>query len=160
MINNIQLLLPYNITFFISSVTDYKILYSGKTFIGLSPLNMYVFCTTPCSQRQRIVKAEGYLLSAAIDFGTTFSGYAFSFKNSQLKIRTNAGWNAGSEKLMSLKTPTCVLVNPSKEFDSFGFEAENKYVALADESNHHNWLLFRCFKMILHRDEVAHKYLT
>jgi len=97
---------------------------------------------------------ESFLLSAAIDFGTTFSGYAYSFKSDPMKIQTNAGWNAGSEKLISYKTPTCVLLNPSKEFDSFGFEAENKYVDLADEKEHAGWLLFRRFKMILHNNEV------
>ena len=43
---------------------------------------------------------EQYLLVAAIDFGTTFSGYAFSFKSSPRKpdlhekIRTNKSWGA------------------------------------------------------------------
>jgi len=95
-----------------------------------------------------------YLLSAAIDFGTTFSGYAYSFKNDPMKIQTNAGWNAGSEKLISYKAPTCVLLNPSKEFNSFGFDAENKYVDLANDKEHSAWLLFRRFKMILHNNEV------
>jgi len=97
---------------------------------------------------------DSFLLSAAIDFGTTFSGYAYSFKNSPMKIQTNAGWNAGTEKLISYKTPTCVLLNPSNEFDSFGFEAENKYVDLADQKELVGWLLFRRFKMILHNNEV------
>jgi len=118
-----------------------------------------MFRTVSCSQRQAVAKAEAILLSAAIDFGTTFSGYAYSFKHAPLKIYTNSGWVAGTEKLISYKTPTCVLVNPSKEFDSFGFEAENKYVDLADEQNHYNWLLFRCFKMILHREEVTRSLL-
>jgi len=98
--------------------------------------------------------AESCLLVAAIDFGTTFSGYAYSFKNDPMKIQTNAGWNAGSEKLMSFKTPTCVLLNPRKQFDSFGFEAENKFVNLTDDNEHEGWMLFQKFKMILHNKEV------
>jgi len=98
--------------------------------------------------------SESYLLVAAIDFGTTFSGYAYSFKNDPMKIQTNASWIAGTEKLLSLKTPTCVLLNPSKEFDSFGFEAENKFVNLADDNEHGGWMLFQKFKMILHNKEV------
>jgi len=97
---------------------------------------------------------KSFLIFAGIDFGTTFSGYAYSFKDDPMKITTNQGWNAGSERLISLKTPTCVLVNPSKQFDSFGFEAENKYVDLADDKEHTGWLLFRWFKMILHNNEV------
>jgi len=61
--------------------------------------------------------SDSHLLVAAIDFGTTFSGYAYFFKNDPLKIQTNAGWNAGIEKLISYKTPTCSLLNSSKEFD-------------------------------------------
>jgi len=95
-----------------------------------------------------------FLLSAAIDFGTTFSGYAYSFKNEEFKIQINQGWNAGTEKLISYKTSTCVLLTPSIQFHSFGFEAENKYVDLADEKEHAGWLLFRRFKMILHNNEV------
>lgn len=45
------------------------------------------------------------LLTAAIDFGTTFSGYAFSFKydykRDPPKISTNQNWVAGSRGLMS-----------------------------------------------------------
>ena len=94
--------------------------------------------------------SDSHLLVAAIDFGTTFSGYAYSFKNDPLKIHHNATWNAGTENLMSYKTPTCILLNARKEFDSFGFEAENKYVYLAESDKHHGWMLFQRFKMTLH----------
>jgi hypothetical protein len=95
-----------------------------------------------------------HILVAAFDFGTTYSGYAFSFRDDPMKIQTNQGWNAGSEKLISLKTPTCVLLNQHKQFDSFGFEAENKYSDLAEDNKHHGWMLFRRFKMLLHNNEV------
>jgi len=94
--------------------------------------------------------SDSYLLVAAIDFGTSFSGYAYSFKNDPLKIHTNLVWNAGSEKLLSHKTPTCILLNPSKKFDSFGFDAENKYTTLAEKDSHHDWMLFQRFKMTIH----------
>lgn len=94
-----------------------------------------------------------HLLVAAFDFGTTYSGYAFSFRDEPMKIQTNQGWNAGSEKLISLKTPTCVLLNQHKQFDSFGFEAENRYSDLAEDDKHHGWMLFRRFKMLLHNNE-------
>lgn len=94
------------------------------------------------------------LVVAAFEFGTTFSGYAFSLRETPDKIQTNLAWNAGSEKLMSLKTPTCILLNSSKEFEAFGFQAENKYAQLADDEEHDGWLLFRKFKMILHNNLV------
>jgi hypothetical protein len=70
-----------------------------------------------------------YLMVAAIDFGTTYSGYAFStisnFKLDPLKIHANQAWNAGGRQLLSLKTPTCLLLDGQKQIVSFGYEAEN-----------------------------------
>lgn len=97
--------------------------------------------------------SSSYLLVAAFDFGTTYSGYAFSFRDNPLKVETNQNWVAGSEKLISLKTPTCLLVDPGRNFHSFGFQAENKYADLAEEGKHHGWLLFRQFKMMLHNNK-------
>lgn len=96
------------------------------------------------------------LIVAAFDFGTTFSGYAFSFNGDPLKIVTNQSWVAGSEQLISLKTPTCLLVDPEGNFHSFGFEAENKYAFLADDGEHIGWRFFRRFKMLLHNNKVFH----
>ena len=101
--------------------------------------------------------SSNHLLVAAFDFGTTYSGYAFSFRDDPMKIQTNQGWNAGSEKLISLKTPTCVLLDDKKQFHSFGFEAENKYSDLAEDDKHHGWMLFRRFKMLLHNNDVSPK---
>ncbi|KAL3878229.1 hypothetical protein ACJMK2_030594 [Sinanodonta woodiana] len=96
------------------------------------------------------------VLVAAIDFGTTYSGYAFSFKhdyeNDPTKVSTNSSWNSGS--LLSLKQPTCVLCNSKGEFDSFGYDAENKYSAMAEDNEHHNWYFFRRFKMVLHDKQI------
>ncbi|KAH3808141.1 hypothetical protein DPMN_136492 [Dreissena polymorpha] len=96
------------------------------------------------------------LIVAAFDFGTTYSGYAFSFKHSPNEIKTNKSWNAMSGNLISLKTPTSVLLNEDGEFDSFGFDAEDKYVSLAADGKHHGWRLFRRFKMVLHNQKVVH----
>ncbi|KAK3602827.1 hypothetical protein CHS0354_026379 [Potamilus streckersoni] len=96
------------------------------------------------------------IIVAAIDFGTTYSGYAFSFKHEYekdpTKVSTNQAWNSGN--LLSFKQPTCVLCNPKREFDSFGYEAENKYSALAEDQEHHNWYFFRRFKMVLHEKQI------
>lgn len=94
-----------------------------------------------------------YLFVAAIDFGTTYSGYAFSsrhdFSLDPLKIVMNI-WT-GSQ-LMSHKTPTCVLFDPYKKFSKFGFEAEDEYTKMASgekSGNHRDWFFFRQFKMTL-----------
>lgn len=97
------------------------------------------------------------LLVAAIDFGTTFSGYAFQTlannKEDPLKIH-GFSWTTGSNAGLSLKTPTCVLFDPSKNFHSFGIEAEDKYTELASEEDHKNWFYFRRFKMQLYKKDV------
>lgn len=101
------------------------------------------------------------LFVAAIDFGTTFSGYAFSsyddFKNDPLKIVTNV-WNSGGRTLMSNKTPTALLLTPEKGLHSFGYEAENKYCELAEEGEEYkDWYYFHRFKMILHHEEKLNR---
>jgi hypothetical protein len=94
---------------------------------------------------------------AAIDFGTTFSGYAYSLKHdyaqTPLHISVNQGWNSGS--MISLKTSTTLLLKPDQTFDSFGYEAESNYVALAENDDHYkDWYYFRQFKMRLHDTQV------
>ncbi|KAL3878673.1 hypothetical protein ACJMK2_031004 [Sinanodonta woodiana] len=93
------------------------------------------------------------LLVAAIDFGTTYSGYAFVFKHEDFsKINANIVWAGGS--LMSLKCPTCVLFDEKKQFHSFGYEAEDKYSDLANDNEHQKWYYFHRFKMSLHKKEI------
>ncbi|XP_053389263.1 heat shock 70 kDa protein 12A-like [Mercenaria mercenaria] len=96
-------------------------------------------------------------LVAAIDFGTTYSGYAYSLKREyeidNSKIIINQKWVAGSMSLLSLKAPTAVLFDSKKKFHSFGFEAEDYYSELALDKKHQNWYLFRQFKMRLHDKE-------
>ncbi|XP_076100918.1 heat shock 70 kDa protein 12A-like [Mytilus galloprovincialis] len=96
-----------------------------------------------------------HLLVAAIDFGTTYSGYAFStianFKLDPLKIHANQAWNAGGRQLLSLKTPTCLLLNEKKELVSFGYEAENDYAELVLDEKHHDHYYFTRFKMRLYQ---------
>ncbi|CAG2190345.1 unnamed protein product [Mytilus edulis] len=103
------------------------------------------------------------LLVAAIDFGTTFSGYAFAFKGDYqedpLKI-SGYTWTLGSTAGLSLKTPTCVLFDHNGEFHSFGAEAEEKYTTLAENEAHENWYFFRRFKMQLYRNHEIPRDLT
>ena len=97
----------------------------------------------------------------AIDFGTTYSGWAYSFITDYEKNPTNVTasvWSAGQRALVSQKAPTCILVNPDKTFNSFGYEAENNYSNLADEEEHHDYYFFKRFKMILF-DKVVSRLL-
>ncbi|XP_071125270.1 heat shock 70 kDa protein 12A-like [Mytilus edulis] len=101
-------------------------------------------------------KKGDHLLVAAIDFGTTYSGYAFSMRHEfitdPLKIHANQAWNSGGRALLSLKTPTCLLLNDKKELDSFGYEAENKYADILMDDEQNNYYYFQRFKMNLHNN--------
>ncbi|XP_062585855.1 uncharacterized protein LOC134247521, partial [Saccostrea cucullata] len=103
-------------------------------------------CCLPEKNESTIYLKSGYKLDtdeyehvAAIDFGTTYSGFAYlskhDFKSGQgiHKIETKI-WIGGS--LVSSKTSTCILFNPDGKFDSFGFEAEDKYSELVLEGSH------------------------
>ncbi|XP_060083671.1 heat shock 70 kDa protein 12A-like [Ylistrum balloti] len=93
------------------------------------------------------------LMVAAIDFGTTYSGYAFSFKEdyrtNALQISVNQSWTAGSRSLVSFKTPTCILFDKDQKFEAFGYEAEDQYSELALDDIHGDHYFFRRFKMTL-----------
>ncbi|XP_069131206.1 heat shock 70 kDa protein 12B-like [Argopecten irradians] len=104
-----------------------------------------------------------HLLVAAIDFGTTYSGYAFSslndYKRDPLKVSANS-WTAGSAGLMSLKASTCVLFKPNGTFHSFGYEAEDKYSDLALDEEQDGWRYFRRFKMKLYENNCLRRSFT
>ncbi|XP_045189848.2 heat shock 70 kDa protein 12B-like isoform X1 [Mercenaria mercenaria] len=94
-----------------------------------------------------------HVIVAAIDFGTTYSGWAFSFRTDYEKDPTKADvkhWHSGTGTLVTTKTPTCLLVKPDGvTFQAFGYEAENQYMELADKDEHKNYYYFRRFKMLL-----------
>ena len=103
---------------------------------------------------------RSYLAVVAIDFGTTYSGFAFSFIKDQGKdaIFMNMDW-INEQGGQTSKTPTCLLLKPDLSFDSFGYEAVEKYGSLQDESEELEYLFFKHFKMSLHSDEVNIKSL-
>ncbi|XP_062611441.1 heat shock 70 kDa protein 12A-like [Saccostrea cucullata] len=110
------------------------------------------------------MSASGYpLYVVAIDFGTTYSGYAFAFRGTFLKDGEKdineihaVPWNAG--ELMSDKTPTTLLLDADKNFVCFGYEAENTYSKLPEEEKK-KYFYFRRFKMMLY-DKEGHLKIT
>ncbi|XP_065932202.1 heat shock 70 kDa protein 12A-like [Magallana gigas] len=87
------------------------------------------------------------LLVAAIDFGTVYSGYAYSFKYEWTKVKIN-NWGGGEN--LSYKTPSVLLLNPDQSFNSFGYQAERKYAELAENGSEcKKYFYFQRFKMIL-----------
>ncbi|XP_072310783.1 heat shock 70 kDa protein 12B isoform X2 [Eucyclogobius newberryi] len=84
----------------------------------------------------------------AIDFGTTSSGYAFSFTHSEA-IHVMKRWEGGDPGVANQKSPTCLLLTPDLRFHSFGYSARDFYHDLdPDEARH--WLYFDKFKMKIH----------
>ena len=105
-------------------------------------------------QRSRAIKHECDVV-VAIDFGTSSSGFAFSFnhKDGSEEIYMNRAW--GSEQGFStFKTPTCLLLNKRREFQKFGFEASEKYAELEDAEDR-SFYYFDHFKMMLYGSEVS-----
>ena len=99
--------------------------------------------------------ASKYFMVVAIDFGTTFSGYAFQHTSDYNKddptksIYCPQAWNCGKKQLLSMKTPTCLLLDRNQDIDSFGYEAEEKYANLCLDGDNQSWYYFRRFKMQL-----------
>ncbi|XP_076117045.1 uncharacterized protein LOC143084876 isoform X2 [Mytilus galloprovincialis] len=95
------------------------------------------------------------LISAAIEIGTTHSGYAFStrneFKMEPTTIHTNL-WEGSS--LCSFKAPTAVLLDSDQEFVAFGYEAENMYSELVSDEEHEDYYYFQKFEMLLHEKVI------
>lgn len=103
------------------------------------------------------------IVIAAIDFGTTYTGYAYTFKAELDKVKKSDDpcnvlykqWKSGSDAgLCSHKTPTCLLLNSAGKFDSFGFSAEERYYSLMNNNDHQGWRFFKRFKMILLNEKV------
>ncbi|XP_026856410.1 heat shock 70 kDa protein 12B isoform X1 [Electrophorus electricus] len=85
----------------------------------------------------------------AIDFGTTSSGYAFSFTDDPEAIHMMRRWEGGDPGVANQKSPTCLLLTPDLRFHSFGFAARDSYHDLDPEEARH-WLYFDKFKMKIH----------
>jgi len=103
---------------------------------------------------RNVTEEDKYDVVVAIDFGTSFSGFAFSFnhRDGSEDIFMNRSWGS-AQGYSTLKTPTCILLNPLKRFVKFGFEAAEKYAELED-ANDKSFYFFDRFKMMLHGSEV------
>lgn len=112
------------------------------------------------------ISSDHYSLVCAIDFGTTFSGIAYSLKreyrDDPMRI-TVPDWNAPSSVQISYKTPTTILLDNKRKFVAFGYEAESKYAEFAEDEEHEEYFYCRRFKMLLYntlRKEVHGFFLN
>ncbi|ESP02145.1 hypothetical protein LOTGIDRAFT_212681 [Lottia gigantea] len=102
--------------------------------------------------------AVEYQIVAAIDFGTTFSGYAYSFASNKETIHVNKNWGQTQGFLLH-KTPTCLLLKPDGQFDSFGFEAVSRYNELPEEEAC-DYYYYDRFKMKLYDNKDLNTEIT
>ena len=100
----------------------------------------------------QMASSSKYMGVVAIDFGTTYSGFAFSFSG-QIRIHTKKNWGENEERHGTLKTPTSILLRPNKDFDSFGYDADDKYVNFKHGEDKQYYYL-KHFKMELHKRQV------
>lgn len=113
---------------------------------------------------------------AAIDFGTTYSGFAFSWKHDWSKVQVISNHSAD---FMSRKVPTSLLLKPDKSFYAFGSEAEMIYTQMAEKNKSDSdsdsdledngekeeaesricsdYYYFNRFKMLLHDNKNLHR---
>lgn len=99
-------------------------------------------------------RQPGHFVVVAIDFGTTFSGYAFCFTRDPDHIHMMRKWEGGDPGVINQKTPTCLLMSPDGTFHSFGFTARDFYHDL-DPVEAQKWYFFDKFKMVLHYNAVS-----
>lgn len=100
-----------------------------------------------------------YAAVVAIDFGTTYSGYAYALSAEQsANVRVMDPRYLGVKSSYSpAQQPTVLLLNEDEEFHSFGSEAQEFYRDL-DEEECLRWLYFEKFKMELHTREVKKSF--
>ncbi|XP_068081163.1 heat shock 70 kDa protein 12A isoform X2 [Anabrus simplex] len=105
------------------------------------------------TQTEQVAEQNRHFVVVAIDFGTTYSGYAFCFtRDPELNIHMMRKWEGGDPGLNNQKTPTTLLLTPEQEFHSFGFAARDFFHDL-DIQEAKKWLYFDKFKMALHHDQ-------
>ncbi|CAG2244433.1 unnamed protein product [Mytilus edulis] len=79
-----------------------------------------------------------YLMVAALDLGTTYSGFAFAFncafEEHPIEIHCYQAWYTGRGQLRSHKIPTCVLLYENKELKAVGYEAEQEFAYICEEA--------------------------
>lgn len=93
----------------------------------------------------------------AIDFGTAYSGFAFSVTTGDTDSDPHLKYWGEEIGVLNPKTPTCILFDELEEFLSFGYEAKLAYVRMrGDEAR--NKFFFESFKMSLYGKVSKIKY--
>jgi len=95
----------------------------------------------------------------SIDFGTSGCGIAMATREKKSEIKLFLDWEGIK---VDAKCPTVLLLNPSGQFESFGYNAMTSYQnksGLAHPDKADDYLLFQKFKMHLYDNPVSVTYL-
>ena len=95
------------------------------------------------------VDTRKFIVVVAIDFGTAYSGYAFSFTRDPSSIHIMRRWEGGDPGVVNQKSPTILLLDPNAKFHSFGYAARDYFHDLEPQEAK-KWLYFDKFKMMLY----------
>ncbi|XP_032424337.1 heat shock 70 kDa protein 12A-like [Xiphophorus hellerii] len=95
---------------------------------------------------------ESYIIT--IDFGTTYSGYAFSLTSRDEEVNPHVKFWGEEIGLETPKTPTCILFDEHQQFVSFGYEAKQTYLKTSGKDGR-AMFFFDCFKMSLYSKKVT-----
>uniref|UniRef100_A0AAU0MWD5 Heat shock protein family A member 12 variant X5 n=1 Tax=Urechis unicinctus TaxID=6432 RepID=A0AAU0MWD5_UREUN len=99
---------------------------------------------------------SAYSVVVAIDFGTTYSGYAVSFKKNPDDIFVQNTWGDVMGIPGASKTPSCVLTDKKINCIAVGHKAIKKYINMdSDEAKQHRF--YSLFKMTLHTKKTLNK---
>ncbi|KAM9709483.1 heat shock 70 kDa protein 12A-like [Menidia menidia] len=90
----------------------------------------------------------------AIDFGTAFSGYAYTINTKDKEIEPIVRKWGKELGLDTPKTPTCILFSEHGEFMKFGYEARTHYISVQGQEAK-NLYFFDNFKMALYGTKLT-----
>ncbi|XP_014882501.1 heat shock 70 kDa protein 12A-like, partial [Poecilia latipinna] len=95
---------------------------------------------------------ESYII--CIDFGTTYSGYAFSLTSREEEVDPHVKFWGEEVGLKTPKTPTCILFDEHQQFVSFGYAARQTYLRNSGKESRAKFFFDR-FKMSLYGKKVT-----
>lgn len=104
-----------------------------------------------CMQRQA---GSSELLVCGINIGSTYSGYAYAEVKDVPEVMISE-WNTPSNRSVSFKAPTSLLLNNFEEFVAFGYEADSKYAELVEDEYQFDYFYCHQGLVDLRREELT-----
>lgn len=137
---------------YISIKTSFTFFYSGQKNTAKDISEVHESYNQSHTYAGGLSASTNIIYVAAMDFGTSFSGYAFALRveleKDLSKIHAPV-WYTSDTSLVTFKIPTTILVGNDKQFVEFGFEAESTYAELLKQGKHEDYFYFPHFKMMV-----------